>query len=56
MSSQQEAIDRELLISEVQSRTVLWNDKNKNYKKTEVTKKEWLEVSKIVGIPGKNEY
>jgi len=47
---------REILISEVQLRPPLWNDRHPEYKKTEKTNKMWEEVGKSVGFPGKTMY
>lgn len=44
---------RKLLISGVQSRPPLWNDRHTDYKKTDKTNKMWDEVGKVVGFPGK---
>ena len=44
---------RELLISEVQGRPSLWNDRHPNYKKTEKTNKLWDEIGAVVGYSGK---
>lgn len=44
---------RELLISEVQPRPTLWNDRHPEYKKKEKTKKMWEEIGKVVGFSGK---
>ncbi|KAL4104806.1 hypothetical protein QTP88_020082 [Uroleucon formosanum] len=43
---------RELLISEVQGRTSLWNDRHPDYKKTEKTNKLWDEIGAVVGYSG----
>jgi len=44
---------KEILISEVQLRPVLWDDRNKNYKNTEMTKKIWNQVGAACGVTGK---
>lgn len=44
---------REKLISEVQLKPVLWNDRQKDYKNKENTKKIWVEVGAICGLTGK---
>jgi len=44
---------RENLISEVQLRPVLWNDRLKEYKNSEKIKKIWAEVGAICGLTGK---
>lgn len=44
---------RELLISEDQSKPILWNDRHPDYKKTDITKKMWEEIGKVVGFSGK---
>lgn len=44
---------RENLISEVQLRPILWNDRQKDYKNAEKTKKIWTEVGAICGLTGK---
>jgi len=44
---------REMLISEVQLKPILWNDRHKDYKNTEKTKKIWDEVGAICGLTGK---
>jgi len=43
----------EMLISEIQKHTVLWNKKNKKYRDRLITGKAWTEVSKVTGITGK---
>lgn len=43
----------ELLISEIHKRDVLWNKRNKKFKDRHVTSKAWSEVSKKVGMTGK---
>lgn len=43
---------RELLISEVQGRPSLWNDRHPDYKKTEKTNKLWDEIGAVVGYSG----
>ncbi|CAI6355478.1 unnamed protein product [Macrosiphum euphorbiae] len=43
---------RELLISEVQSRPILWNDRHPEYKKTDKTNKMWEKIGKVVGFSG----
>lgn len=44
---------REMLISEVQLKPILWNDRHKDYKNTEKTKKIWDEVGAMCGLTGK---
>lgn len=44
---------RELLISEVQSRPPLRNDQHPSYKKTDKTNEMWDEVVTVVGFPDK---
>lgn len=44
---------KEILISEVQLRPVLWDDRNKNYKNSEMTKKIWNGVGAACGVTGK---
>lgn len=45
-------VETELLISEVQIRPDLWNDCNKNFKNTAVTRKLWSEVGAQIKITG----
>lgn len=47
-------LNKELLISEIQTRPVLWNDRHPNLKNRVVSTKQWDKVAKIVGISGKN--
>jgi hypothetical protein len=44
---------REIIISKVQLKPILWNDRHKDYKNTEKTKKIWDEVGAICGLTGK---
>jgi len=39
----------EMLISEIQKHTVLWNKKNKKYRDRLITGKAWAEVSEVTG-------
>ncbi|XP_071057398.1 uncharacterized protein [Onthophagus taurus] len=43
---------REILISEVQTKPVLWNDQHPDYKKTEITRKLWGDVGTCIGLSG----
>ena len=36
--------EKEVLISEVQTRTFLWNDREKNFKNLSMTRKAWEEI------------
>lgn len=44
---------KEILISEVQLRPVLWDDRQKNYKNSEMTKKIWNQIGAACGVTGK---
>lgn len=52
MSSQND-LDRELLISEIQTRPALWNDRHPSHKNRNYVLKLWEEVAQIVGVSGK---
>ncbi|XP_055913651.1 uncharacterized protein LOC129947208 [Eupeodes corollae] len=45
-------VNIELLISCVQSRTDLWQDRNANFKNKNITDKLWKEVGEICGLSG----
>ena len=45
--------EKEFLISEVQSRTFLWNDREKNFKILSMIRKAWEEVGAVLNISGK---
>lgn len=47
------SVQREQLISELQLKPILWNDRHKEYKNTEKTKKIWAEVGAVCGLTGK---
>lgn len=53
MTSQTQSIDRELLISEIQTRPALWNDRHRSYKDRQIVAKLWGEVATIVEVPGR---
>jgi len=44
------SVQREKLISEVQLKPMLWNDRHQDYKNTEKTKKLWAKVGVICGL------
>lgn len=46
-------LECEALISEVQSRPCLWNDRHNDFKNSVVTKKLWEEVGKAINLSGK---
>lgn len=52
MCSRKVHFSRELLISEVQGRPSLWDDRHPDYKKTEKTNKLWDEIGAVVGFSG----
>lgn len=47
---------KEILISEVQSRPILWQDTNKHFKNKSVTDKLWAEVGLACGVEGKAKF
>lgn len=47
------ACSKEILISEVQSRPILWQDTNKHFKNKSVTDKLCAEVGLACGVEGK---
>lgn len=41
--------DREILISEVQTRPAIWNDADPNHKNVDYLDKKWREIAQVVG-------